>query len=245
MSAARRSLAVLPCWISLVCCAAPALAAPAAPAAPASAAPGSAASPASAAKPTVDRSQPDNVGFSTVPKVYVLMGGWAYNFKSALPNRPAHSGANVGTKGPGLMGAELIGDWLWQVGGFRSRWPSWVGFYLGWLHFPATDEGAQQTGILEYGLRIRHAFRATRAVRPFITYCLGATQVWIDGQAGRGITHQTRGGLGVDLSVARNLRLVVEAGWRMQSLPDLGSDRDFTFSSTSVNVGLLYERAAK
>jgi len=99
--------------------------------------------------------------------------------------------------------------------------------------------------VLEYGIRVRHGYRITDSVRPFFTYCLGATQVWIDGVAGRGITHQTRTGLGVDLKVARRMRLLVAMEWMRQSLPDLGSEADRSFSGLTLNLGVVFERPAK
>ena len=208
--------------------------------------PGGAAKPNASARHHVDRppsddaSLPEGATFSTVPKAYVLSLGGAMNYTSALPNR---DDAQPGKQSRGLSGVEVMGEWLWQLGGFRSDWPVWLGYYLGWIHLPG-DKTSQRTGVLEYGIRVRHGYRISPTVRPFFTYCLGATQVWIDGLPGRGITHQTRTGLGVDLKVARRMRVLLAAEWIRQSLPDLGSTVDRSFSALTFNVGVIFERQA-
>ncbi|MCO4763184.1 MAG: hypothetical protein KC502_16825 [Myxococcales bacterium] len=189
---------------------------------------------------SLDPSRPANVGFSTVPKVYVLSLGAVPVYKSALPQQVGEDTPLDGTQ----FGGEVVGEFLWQVSGFRGKIPSWIGFYLGWLHVPATAS-VRQTGVLQYGLRIRHAYRASERVRPFWTYCLGATQVWVNGVPGRGITHQTRGGLGVDIQLVSRLRLMLSLEWLRQTLPTIGAEKDQSFSAVSLGVGLLFERFAK
>ncbi len=176
-------------------------------------------------------------GFDVVPKTTSLSSGWVYSYANSLPN------GNGTTEASRPQGIEVVGDYLWQVGGLNGGWPSWLGFYLGWVIFPEQAANVR-TGVLEYGLRVKHALFPGERLRPFLTYGLGTTQVWIDGFDGRDITHQTRLGLGLDTDVGKRLKLTVELAWHAQNLPVLDG-QDWSFSSLGLSVGGIYRIDAK
>ncbi len=172
-------------------------------------------------------------GFDVVPKSASLHIGWLYSYDNGLPNGYDATATSRPQAG------EVMAGYLWQVGGLKDGWPSWIGFYLGWAEFPE-QRLSVRTGVLEYGLRVKHALFPGARSRPFLTYGLGTTQVWVDGFDGRDITHQTRVGVGVDISMGESLQFTCEIEWRTQILPTMGG-QDWSFSTVAITSGFSYD----
>jgi hypothetical protein len=172
----------------------------------------------------------------TVPRSLGLAAGWVFSPISELPISP--SGRTVHPHG-----AALYGDFLWQVGGIDEGWPSYIGFLTQFSFYPAGGQRRHALS-LEYGILVKHFVFPQRVVRPFVTYGLGATQVWVLDVRSRGIGHLTRLSLGLDMAVSRKVSLSVEMAYRIANLPTFavaGSwGRSYDFHTLSALAGIHF-----
>ncbi|HMU41111.1 MAG TPA: hypothetical protein PKE31_19045 [Pseudomonadota bacterium] len=172
------------------------------------------------------------------PRVFSLAAGWAYSPLSYLPLAEADPGTRFQTHG-----IRIDGKFGWQVGGFASRYPSYVGFMTGFFYLFGGSV-ADSLGI-DYGIFAKHVIVPGQKVRAFLAYGLGATQVWVRSHDGRGIGHVTRLSAGVDFRLSRRVDAELECSYQFNILPTFSGPlaegtRSHDFHTVQFLVGLWF-----
>jgi hypothetical protein len=167
------------------------------------------------------------------PKKIGLSLGWAYTYLDQLPNGKSRN-----------QGLSTFSPYLWQIGGLHTGWSSWIGLLTGVDFFPDSLKD-KHTLTLKYGVLIKHEVFPSFKISPFLSYGLGAMQVWVNQVRGRGISHYTRLSLGVDLAIDKSKDLSLEVVWSQQDIPYLQTDssRDPThlgFQSINMLLGIMF-----
>lgn len=163
------------------------------------------------------------------PRVYALTLAGSYAFRSALPL--SASGETV--RPWGLQAGARFG---WQVGGLAGGRGSWVGFEMEFALQPGHDYRTSYA--LLYGIFAKHALTRHTRVRPYFAYGLGAGQVWVHGVDGRGIGHQTRVEIGMDVRVAEQRMISIALIYQALIMPSLARE-DAPASDTSSHAAVL------
>lgn len=183
-----------------------------APAAGPAPAPGSvAAAPASKDSPA-PAAQPPVIVLPHVPRLLGVAVGWGWNAVDKLP-------VSLDGSKQQPHGLSVFTDFLWQVGGIGSGWPSWIGFMAGFLYFPGSEGVRRDSYVLEYGVLVKHGLFPGHLFRPFLSYGLGATQAWVTGVKSRGIGHLTRLSFGTDIILTKVVSLSLELGYKLMMMP--------------------------
>jgi hypothetical protein len=171
------------------------------------------------------------------PRAYAVTLGGNYVFLSKLPLVEGKS-----TGGGHPAGMQLGGRFGWQVRGLRGGAPSTIGFESDLMYLPGRD-GARDTYGLLYGVFAKHSFTHWRA-RPFFSYGLGASQIWVSDVGGRGIGHVTRLSFGVDIRVAERIHVPVALMYMGVLMPRLEledqSVKDTSFHSAVLTTGVWF-----
>jgi hypothetical protein len=166
-----------------------------------------------------------------VPRAYGATLGTTYAFRDRLPTRRAQP-----------WGAQLGARFGWQVSGLDGGAPGVVGVEMDVLIRPAGEaQAARDSYAILYGFFMKHSFFNQLALRPFLSYGLGAAQIWVREVDGRGIGHATRLGVGVERRLAEQLRLSIALTYQGVLMPRflLGGEAGATAKNTSVHAGLL------
>ena len=172
------------------------------------------------------------------PRVGSIALGWTYSPISYLPLSADIVGGRYHTQG-----LRVDGKFGWQVGGFTSGFSSYVGFMAGFYYFFGGSV-ADSLG-LDYGIFAKHVIVPGQRVRGFLSYGLGATQVWVRQLEGRGIGHVTRLSGGVDVKLKEQLRLELEVAYQFNILATFASAQDqpsrsYDFHTVNMTVGLWF-----
>ena len=191
--------------------------------------PGVQAAPAApAAKPSAPRKH--------VPRAGSIAVGWTYTPSNSLPLSTV---TNVFTP----SGVNVDARFGWQIGGIDAGWPSWIGFMAGFFYY-AGDSAVSDSLGLDYGLFLKHGLFPGRRVRLFISYGLGAAQVWVKGLPGHGIGHVTRLSAGFDTRLTPHVHLTVEFAYKFIMLPyfAVGDNAapDYSFQALNLLAGLWF-----
>lgn len=174
---------------------------------------------------------------SRAPRLYALTLGYAFTPKNDLP-----LATDDGTHRP--MGLAVEARYGWQVGGLDGSRPSWVGFQTS---FFAHTRGAPRTSLgFDYGIFARHALLARASVRPFLAYGLGASQVFVRGVSGRGISHLTALSAGVDVATGGAVHVTIELAYRFVILPSFATEIEpahrYDFHALRLVAGVVFGR---
>lgn len=200
-----------------------AVSAPVAPAAPAQVAVGDPAPPA----PKIDHA----------PRVYALSVGASYLFSSRLP-------LSDNGREPHMFGVQAGGRLGWQVRGLSGGDPASVGFELDFLAQPSGQ--VRDSYAMIYGVFAKHAFLSRLRTHPFISYGLGAAQVWVSEVDGRGIGHATRLTFGVDIGLGERLQLSVALSYQGIFMPNFAFEdrpaRNTNFQGCVLSTGVWFGR---
>ncbi len=211
----------------------PAAPAPPAVAGPPAAGPGAAAPAPVTAAPTP--SKPPALR-QRVPRAGGIAIGWTYTPSNSLP---LSDGTSVYTP----SGVNLDARFGWQIGGLNGGWPSWVGFMAGFFYYVG-DQGISDSLGIDYGIFVKHGLFPGRRVRLFISYGLGAAQVWVKGIGGHGIGHDTRLSAGFDIRLSPHVHLSVECAYKFIMLPyfAVGDNAapDYSFQALNLLAGLWF-----
>lgn len=172
------------------------------------------------------------------PRVGAIALGWMYSPISYLPL----SADNVGGKFQ-TQGLRVDGKFGWQVGGFTSRYASYVGFMAG-FYYNFGGMVADSLGI-DYGVFAKHMISPGPRVRGFLSYGLGATQVWVRQLGGRGIGHVTRLSGGVDIKMTERIQFELELAYQFNILatfagPQAEPSRSYDFHALNLTAGLWF-----
>lgn len=173
------------------------------------------------------------------PRVGAISLGWMYSPIGHLPL----SADNVGGKFQ-TQGLRVDGKFGWQVGGFASRYSSYVGFMAGFYYNVGRSGAADSLGI-DYGIFAKHMVSPGQRVRCFLSYGLGATQVWVRQIEGRGIGHVTRLSSGVDVKLTEKLQFELEFAYQFNILATFATAQDQTarsydFHALNLSAGLWF-----
>ncbi len=169
------------------------------------------------------------------PRVYGVTAGAAYVVSNRLPlgDRPRSLhpwGATLGLRSG------------WQVGGLQGGAPATLGFEMDVLY--QSEPAARTSYAMIYGVFIKHALSARLRVRPFVSYGLGAAQVWVQEVSGRGIGHATRIAFGLDARVGERRHLTLALTYQGIIMPRfaLAETRaiDTSFQSIVLSTGFWY-----
>lgn len=149
-----------------------------------------------------------------VPRVFSLGVGWIYSPVNSLPI----------TNAPGLkvhsQGIIVEPQLLWQVRGFARGWPAWVGFGTSFHYlFGGSVAGAKDSFGLAYGISVKHALWPRGRFRLYLNYGLGAAQMWVRENDGRGVGHLTKLGIGADIRLHRIVQTSLEVSYRYINIP--------------------------
>lgn len=163
------------------------------------------------------------------PRVFALTVAGSYAFRSELP-----LSASERTVRPwGLQAGARFG---WQVGGLAGGRGSWIGFETEFALQPGQDYRSSYA--LLYGLFAKHALTRHTHVRPYFGYGLGAGQVWVSDVDGRGIGHETRVEIGLDVRTAERRQLSVALIYQAVIMPSFARV-DAPASDTSFHAAVL------
>jgi hypothetical protein len=169
------------------------------------------------------------------PRVFALTAGGSYAFRSDLPL----SASERSVRPWGLQTGVRFG---WQVGGLAGGRASWVGFETEFALQPGHDYHTSYA--LLYGIFAKHALTRHERVRPYFAYGLGAGQVWIRSVEGRGIGHQTRVEMGMDLRLAERRWLSLALIYQAVIMPNFALDdmpaRDTSFHALVLATGVWF-----
>jgi hypothetical protein len=142
------------------------------------------------------------------------------------------------------MGLAVEARHLWQVRGLDGSTPAWLGFGASFL--ANVGSASRNSFLLDYGIFVRHALFPRARARPFVGYGLGATQVFVQEVAGRGIGHLTLLTIGTDVHVREMLHVTVELGYRFVVLPSFATAlepaRRYDTHGLRFIVGLFFGR---
>lgn len=163
------------------------------------------------------------------PRVFALSAAGSYAFRSELPL----SASDRTVRPWGLQAGARFG---WQVGGLAGGRGSWIGFEMEFALQPGQDYRSSYA--LLYGLFAKHALTRHTRVRPYFGYGLGAGQVWVSGVDGRGIGHETRVEIGIDVRTAERRQLSVALIYQAVIMPSFAS-ADTPASDTSFHAAVL------
>ena len=173
-----------------------------------------------------------------VPRAGSIAVGWTYTPSNSLPLSTA---TNVFTP----SGVNVDARFGWQIGGIDAGWPSWIGFMAGFFYYVGDSAISDSLG-LDYGLFLKHGLFPGRRVRLFISYGLGAAQVWVKGIPGHGIGHVTRLSAGFDTRLTPHVHLTVEFAYKFVMLPFFATGQsdapDYSFQSLNLLAGLWFGR---
>lgn len=173
-----------------------------------------------------------------VPRAGGIAVGWTYTPSN---NLPLSTQTNVFTP----SGVNVDARFGWQIGGIDAGWPSWIGFMAGFFYY-AGDSAVSNSLGLDYGLFLKHGLFPGRRVRLFISYGLGAAQVWVSGLPGHGIGHVTRLSAGFDTRLSAHVHLSVEFAYKFIMLPYFATGTsdppDYSFQSLNLLAGLWFGR---
>lgn len=182
-------------------------------------------------------SPPPEAAHDHAPRVYALSLGASYLFSSRLPL--SESGRE-----PHLFGVQIGTRLGWQVRGLAGGDPASVGFELDFLAQPSAQ--VRDSYAMIYGVFAKHAFLSRLRTHPFISYGLGAAQVWVSEVDGRGIGHATRLTFGVDIGVRERLQLSVALSYQGIFMPNFGFDdrpaRNTNFHGGVLSTGVWFGR---
>ena len=184
-------------------------------------------------QPSPNVKSPNVKILNKTPKKIGLSLGWAYTYLDEVPNGKSRN-----------QGLSFFSPYLWQTGGLHTGWSSWIGLLTGVDFFPDSLKD-KHTLTLKYGVLIKHEVFPSFKISPFLSYGLGAMQVWVNQVRGRGISHYTRLSIGVDLAIYKSKDLSLEVVWSQQDIPRLQTDssRDPTnlgFQSINMLVGVTF-----
>ena len=169
------------------------------------------------------------------PRVFAVTAAGSYAFRSELPL--TQSGRSV--RPWGLQGGARFG---WQVGGLAGGRASWIGFEMHFAAQPGKDY--RDSYALLYGLFAKHALSRHARVRPYFCYGLGAAQVWVRDVGGRGIGHETRVELGIDVRTAERRHVTLALTYQAVIMPSFARDglpaSDTSFHAALLSTGLWF-----
>ncbi len=173
------------------------------------------------------------------PRVGAISIGWMYSPISYLPLSADNGGGRFQTQG-----VRVDGKFGWQVGGFTSRYSSYVGFMAGFYYNVGRNGAADSLGI-DYGIFAKHMISPGQRVRGFLSYGLGATQVWVKEIEGRGIGHVTRLSGGVDVKLSEKIQFELELAYQFNILASFATAQDQTarsydFHALNLTAGLWF-----
>lgn len=163
------------------------------------------------------------------PRVFALSAAGSYAFRSELPL----SASDRAVRPWGVQAGARFG---WQVGGLAGGRGSWIGFEMEFALQPGHDYRSSYA--LLYGLFAKHALTRHTRMRPYFGYGLGAGQVWVSGVDGRGIGHETRVELGIDVRTAERRHLSVALIYQAVIMPSFAR-ADAPASDTSFHAAVL------
>lgn len=173
-----------------------------------------------------------------VPRAGGITIGWTYTPSN---NLPLSTLTNVYTP----SGVDVDARFGWQIGGIEAGWPSWIGFMAGFFYYVGDSAVSDSLG-LDYGIFLKHGLFPGRRVRLFISYGLGAAQVWVKGLDGHGIGHVTRLSAGFDTRLSTHVHLTVEFAYKFIMLPYFATSGsappDYSFQSVNLLAGLWFGR---
>ena len=171
------------------------------------------------------------------PRVYGLSVGASYLFSSRLP-------LSENGREPHMFGVQLGTRLGWQVRGLTGGDPASVGFELDFLAQPSAQ--VRDSYAMIYGVFAKHAFLSRLRAHPFISYGLGAAQVWVSEVDGRGIGHATRLTFGVDSGLRERLQLSVALSYQGIFMPNFGIEgrpaRNTNFHGCVLATGIWFGR---
>jgi hypothetical protein len=189
------------------------------------------------AAPAATEPTPPPAAQDHAPRVYALSLGASYLFSSRLPL--SESGRD-----PHMFGVQVGTRLGWQVRGLAGGDPASVGFELDFLAQPSAQ--VRDSYAMIYGVFAKHAFLSRLRTHPFISYGLGAAQVWVSEVDGRGIGHATRLTFGVDIGMRERLQLSVALSYQGIFMPNFGFEdrpaRNTNFHGCVVSTGVWFGR---
>ena len=180
---------------------------------------------------------------SRAPRVGSIAAGYTYAPLAYLPLSENSEGHRYQ-----VQGLRIDGKFGWQVGGFQSNYPSYVGFMSGFFYLFG---GAVSDSVgIDYGLFAKHVITPGPKVRCFLAYGLGATQVWVRGLDGRGIGHVTRLSAGVDVALGPRLSAEIEFAYQFNILPNFAGPSGqppatHDFHALALTAGLWFGRTVR
>lgn len=169
------------------------------------------------------------------PRVYGITAGASYVVSNRLP-----LGETPKSLHP--WGGVIGGRMGWQVGGLSGGPAASIGFEMD-LMYQSAPQARASYGMI-YGLFVKHAIGRELRVRPYLSYGLGAAQMWIDDTSGRGIGHATRIAAGVDARLAERKHLTFAFTYQLIMMPRFALPGahaiDTSFHSIVLSTGFWY-----
>lgn len=169
--------------------------------------------------------------------MYAISVAASYLFSNRLP-------LGASGRGPHLFGVQAGTRLGWQVRGFNGGDPASVGFELDFLAQPSSS--VRDSYAMIYGVFAKHAFLSRLRAHPFMSYGLGAAQVWVSEVDGRGIGHATRLALGVDIRLRERLQLSLALAYQGIFMPNFALEdrpaRSTNFQGCVLSTGVWFGR---